>query len=86
MENSKDHPTCVMDKHGDSFLSAQEDPNSRIQHFQVDSHALRRASPVFDKMLFGGWKETRPRADDSNPSGSSVKVEEVKEEQNVEGC
>ena len=30
--------------------------------FRVCSATLRRSSPVFDKMLYGGWKESKPQS------------------------
>ncbi|KAK0726302.1 hypothetical protein B0T21DRAFT_292963 [Apiosordaria backusii] len=48
-----------IDKDGDLVLRVGS--GSERREYRVDSHALRRASPVFKAMLFGGpWIESKP--------------------------
>ena len=53
--------TVNIDDEGDLILSVGELTPSGRMDFKVCSAALRRASPIFKSMLFGGWLESRPR-------------------------
>lgn len=55
MTSPKTQPTTVFDKNGDLTLRVSEPPAD----FRVASTALTRASPVFDRMLNGGFSESR---------------------------
>lgn len=53
----------VLDPDGDLILRAKSPAwvqNGTECEFLVDSHAMRRASPVWKCMLFGPWAESRP--------------------------
>ncbi|KAK3337846.1 hypothetical protein B0H65DRAFT_476991 [Neurospora tetraspora] len=54
--------TINIDPEGDLFLDATADPSNR-KRFRVCSQALRRKSPVWKRMLFGPWKESKPAND-----------------------
>lgn len=54
-----EEPTVDIDPKGDLFLeTSTEDFESK--RFRVCSRALRRQSPVWEQMLFGPWKESKP--------------------------
>ncbi|KAJ4419908.1 hypothetical protein N0V85_000795 [Neurospora sp. IMI 360204] len=48
-----------IDPKGNLILEALTD-ESKIKKFRVCSRALRRQSPVWERMLFGPWKESKP--------------------------
>lgn len=52
-------PTIYIDMDGDLRLRVA-DGDSDVQDYIVCSAAMRRASQVWKKMLFGGYKESRP--------------------------
>ena len=56
-----------IDADGDLLLDVggDEDTESpQLQRFRVCSSTLRRHSPVWKKMLFGPWKESKPNKDE----------------------
>ncbi|TQN64296.1 hypothetical protein CSHISOI_11136 [Colletotrichum shisoi] len=58
-------PTIYLDDSGDLRLCVGGDVDECPQDFVVCSRALGRSSPVLKAMLFGGFAESRPAADDS---------------------
>ncbi|KAK4169726.1 hypothetical protein QBC43DRAFT_283286 [Cladorrhinum sp. PSN259] len=55
--------TIILDRHGDLVLSVGASihgPHAR-HDFRVCSSTLRRTSPVFERMLFGPWTESKPK-------------------------
>ncbi|KAK3400228.1 hypothetical protein B0T20DRAFT_350048 [Sordaria brevicollis] len=51
--------TVYIDPNGDLLIDATANPICSTR-FRVCSNALRRQSPVWEKMLFGPWKEAKP--------------------------
>ncbi|KAJ0372195.1 hypothetical protein COL26b_009237 [Colletotrichum chrysophilum] len=59
-------PTKILDSKGDLYLVVGSDIRAGDPStFLVCSKALARASPVFDKMLFGPFAESRPSTESS---------------------
>ncbi|CCC07151.1 unnamed protein product [Sordaria macrospora k-hell] len=54
-----EEPTVDIDPKGDLFLETSTE-NFKSKRFRVCSRALRRQSPVWEQMLFGPWKESKP--------------------------
>lgn len=59
---------CAIDSRGDLWLTTQGIPTklftiSARTKFRVCSRTLARSSPVFDKMLFGSFAESKPKDD-----------------------
>ena len=50
--------TIIIDPHGDIKLHVGQDENEDHVTFRVCSRALARNSPVFDRMLYGGFCES----------------------------
>ena len=58
MNSVTDPPLTVLDQDGELFLTVGVSPDH--SRFHVCPAAMRRASPVWKAMLFGGWAESRP--------------------------
>ncbi|MBE3048682.1 hypothetical protein IMZ48_40525 [Candidatus Bathyarchaeota archaeon] len=54
----------VIDKDGDLVLLVGEELTSPAKEFLVCSSTMRRASPVWKRMLFGGFQESKPAEGD----------------------
>ncbi|KAK1843019.1 hypothetical protein CCHR01_14361 [Colletotrichum chrysophilum] len=68
-------PTKILDSKGDLYLVVGSDIRaSDPSTFLVCSKALARASPVFDKMLFGPFAESRPSTESSKQDSVWIKV------------
>ncbi|KAK1984490.1 hypothetical protein LZ30DRAFT_747861 [Colletotrichum cereale] len=50
----------ILDARGDLYLKVGEDVEKEPKTYLVCSKALARASPVFEKMLYGSFTESRP--------------------------
>ncbi|GKT51941.1 uncharacterized protein ColSpa_12122 [Colletotrichum spaethianum] len=50
----------VFDSNGDLYFQVGKDVEEKTKTYFVCSKALARASAVFDKMLYGGFAESRP--------------------------
>jgi len=61
-----------IDDEGDLILSVGQDTPGGRTDFRVCSSALRRASPVFKAMLFGGWIESKPEQRNSSRQGNAA--------------
>lgn len=65
MNLKSENVDVVMDPDGDLVLRVgtemDSDPDASPRNFRVDSGTLRRMSPVFKVMLFGGWAESKPK-------------------------
>ncbi|KAK1634663.1 hypothetical protein BDP81DRAFT_395941 [Colletotrichum phormii] len=62
----------IFDERGDLYLHVGTPPVP----LRVCSRSLARACPVFAKMLYGAWKESRPQiADKKTETGSATEGE-----------
>ncbi|KPM35644.1 hypothetical protein AK830_g10930 [Neonectria ditissima] len=53
-------PSTRIDSHGDLILRVGKNVDDGEHDFSVCSSTMRRASPVWKTMLFGGFKEAKP--------------------------